>query len=213
MEKQKLFMLDSDGTLFDSFVLSYKYHSFLAKILHKNFWNNQQEFREWYDEDYRKNWGRLGITPRFENLARLVWKVMYNINKGMVKPYPGVDIMLEGLHNRGHVAVVSNNHIARVVDHLESFGLQQHVDMVVGLEMVGGKLKPHPYGLEFCINHFGSEKGSTLFVGDMNYDFMAAQNAGIPFVWASYGYQTRDKIKGDGFPTLEKPVDMLKIVV
>lgn len=44
--------------------------------------------------------------------------------------------------------------------------------------------KPNPGMIHYCLTHVGVELADTVFVGDMESDKQAAENAGVAFVWA-----------------------------
>jgi len=65
---------------------------------------------------------------------------------------------------------------------LELYGLDRHVDVVVGRGTVE-TVKPDPEGLLYALDELGVAPGRALFVGDSASDREAARNAGMAFQW------------------------------
>lgn len=80
------------------------------------------------------------------------------------------------------VGVVSLNDEAAVRIALELYGLDRHVDVVVGRDTVG-TVKPDPEPLVYAADRMGVPPGRVLFVGDSESDAVAAERAGMDFQW------------------------------
>lgn len=80
------------------------------------------------------------------------------------------------------VGVVSLNAEAAVRIALELYGLDRHVDVVVGRDTVE-TVKPDPEPLLYSADRLGVPPGRTLFVGDSESDAVAARRAGMDFQW------------------------------
>lgn len=82
------------------------------------------------------------------------------------------------------VGVVSLNDSSACQIALELYGLDGHVDVVVGRETVE-TTKPDPDPLLYALDRLGVDPGRALFVGDSDSDEVAADRAGMDFQWAS----------------------------
>jgi len=63
---------------------------------------------------------------------------------------------------------------------LEMYGLDRHVDVIVGRDTVDA-YKPDPEPLLAVLRGLGVQAGRALFVGDSERDAEAARRAGVPF--------------------------------
>lgn len=110
----------------------------------------------------------------------------------MIELYEQVRQTLETLRNRKtSLGVVSNlpGWLARPL--LESNGLNEYFEIVI-TPCRGLPAKPKPQGILNALEQIGhGPNASTWFVGDGAVDACAAEAAGVKFVWASYGYETR----------------------
>jgi len=82
------------------------------------------------------------------------------------------------------VGVCSLNAEAACRIALELFGLDHHVDCLVGRDSVGGR-KPDPEPLLAVVEALGVSPGKALFIGDSESDALAADRAGLDFQYAA----------------------------
>lgn len=113
--------------------------------------------------------------------------------------YPGVRETLEALAKQYRLFIVSNSQKGYPELCMEKLGL-------------GGLFQGH-----LCFGDTGTSKGQTIlrlmgeqgiehcaYVGDTQGDYEATLEAGIPFIWASYGFGQPEgwQVKIDSFPQL-----------
>jgi phosphoglycolate phosphatase len=79
---------------------------------------------------------------------------------------------------------------------LEKSGLTGFFGAVVSGDDLSLK-KPDPAPLEFAAEQLGVPLTACVLVGDSTNDIRAAGAAGIPVLWATYGYAGRDDIEQD----------------
>ena len=109
------------------------------------------------------------------------------------KPYPGIKELLEKLHNKVHLAVVSNkdNDLTNKIIKKEYGDL---FDIVQGSYLDHPK-KPDPYLINKIIKENNINKEECLYVGDTNIDKESATNAGLPYLLVNYGYRTKEELE------------------
>ena len=113
--------------------------------------------------------------------------------------YPGVVETLEALAKRYRLFIVSNSQAGYPQTTMEKLGITH---------LIEGHL---------CFGDTGTDKGTTIrtlmarhniasavYIGDTQGDFEASRNAGLPFVWVSYGFGVPESYayKADSFPQL-----------
>ena len=99
---------------------------------------------------------------------------------------PGAKELLDKLHGIYTLAVVTNNSYAAAVRALETTGIKERFDLIVGRDQMEA-MKPSPSGNRVVLNHFSEmEAKAWISVGDSWIDGQAAREAGIPFI--SYGH-------------------------
>ena len=109
------------------------------------------------------------------------------------KPYPGIKELLEKLHDKVRLAVVSNkdNDLTNKIIRKE-FG--NIFDIVQGSYLDHPK-KPDPYLINKIIKENNINKEDCLYIGDTNIDKESATNAGLPYLLVNYGYRTKEELE------------------
>ncbi len=114
---------------------------------------------------------------------------------GMLRLYPGVDTVLDGLESRGvPMAVVTQKARSFEVDgvaagasvELEQVGATARFPVVIGIDDVA-KTKPHPEGILKALERLGASPERALMVGDTVADIEAARAAGCWSCLATWG--------------------------
>ena len=113
--------------------------------------------------------------------------------------YPGVVETLEELAKRYRLFIVSNSQAGYPQTTMEKLGISH---------LIEGHL---------CFGDTGTDKGTTIrilmekhsiqsavYIGDTQGDYEASCNAGLPFVWVTYGFGVPEgyAYKADSFPEL-----------
>lgn len=105
-----------------------------------------------------------------------------------------VDATLDTLASHGvEMAVCTNkptNFSRQIIEHL---GLSRHLSVVVGPDRAGAR-KPDPVHVWKTIEEMNGDRRSTLFVGDMPIDILAARSAEVPVATIATGSATVDEL-------------------
>jgi phosphoglycolate phosphatase len=128
-------------------------------------------------------------------------------------PYPGVDVMLDGVAAaRRRMAVLSNKR-DDFTKHLIHKQFSRWVFADVRGERDGVPRKPDPSAaieLALALNVLPARIG---FVGDTPIDMRTARSAGMVPIGALWGFRTRDELlEGGARHLLEVPADLLKLL-
>ncbi len=103
-------------------------------------------------------------------------------------PYPGVVAGLRELsHDGWRLAVCTNKPEAAARTLLAALGLEPFFAAVCGGDSVAAR-KPDPAHLLAAIRAAGGDAGHSLMVGDHRNDVAAANGAGVPCIFAAWGY-------------------------
>lgn len=102
--------------------------------------------------------------------------------------YGDVRAVFEKLRDMGfHIGIVSNCQAGYIEVFLKYFGLDELVD---DFECFGNTQQPKAENLTSLIERNGFDE--FYYLGDTRGDYNACQKAGVPFVWAAYGFGTVD---------------------
>ncbi len=113
------------------------------------------------------------------------------------RAYPRVETTLARL-GRYSKAVVSNKREAYSREILQGLGLLKYFDAVLGSDSVQAK-KPSPVPILELLKRFNADRNEAIVTGDSNYDIEAARAAGVNVVAVTYGFRSRDSLKGADF--------------
>ena len=124
------------------------------------------------------------------------FKVHYRARCGTrSRCYPGVKDTLLRLRAQGiHLGVVTNKEGAYTQIVLDAHGLSPMFEVVISGDTLSSK-KPHPQGIQLCMERFGLTAQEVLFVGDSSIDVATARNAGVAVWVLPYGYNMGQPIE------------------
>jgi phosphoglycolate phosphatase len=127
-----------------------------------------------------------------------------------VVSYDGIKEILEHFSQLGLSMGVATNapglFARRMLGHL---GLSGYFSLIVGADDVNNS-KPHPQMLEKVLDHhrFNSGTDYAWMIGDNAKDMEAAKRAGIPGIFAGWGFSSQ----GDGDYFADNPSALLRII-
>ena len=127
------------------------------------------------------------------------------------RPYPGIPDALAALRDGGWTLAVCTNKTetaARTV--LEGTGLAQFVTAVGGGDSFAAR-KPDPAHLRATLALVGGDAGRAVMVGDHHNDVAAADAAGIPCVFAAWGYGVSEPAAARAEVATELPAIMERV--
>jgi phosphoglycolate phosphatase len=106
----------------------------------------------------------------------------------LTRPYDSVPAVLEALAAAGWCLGVCTNKPERATRAvLAGLDLERFFAVVLGGDS-GPTRKPDPGPLRLALNRLGSMPGSAAMIGDHRNDVAAARAAGMPVIFARYGY-------------------------
>lgn len=187
-------IFDMDGTILDSSFAMTNSVNHVRGLLGLE--PIQKEFLEYHINAPDQNMPFIFYgTHEYQEEHRNAFKEHYLANANThVKPYPGAIELLKALHVRDiHLSVATNASDFFAYNMLEAQDMLKYFRYIVGANNVE-KSKPDPHMIEYIINKSRAPKERTLLVGDSIKDELAAKNAGVRFVFASWGYgELQDK--------------------
>lgn len=128
----------------------------------------------------------------------------------MTVRYPGTEEMVHELKKCGYKLAVVTNKNAEAVSRMLPYYFDDKIDVAYAEEK-GAKRKPAPDGIEYVLEHLQSSKSRCLLVGGSTADVKAAQNAGVDGIYATWGYQARERLEEAGAAEfIESPEQLLQ---
>ena len=181
----KLIIFDLDGVIFDTESNMEK----SWKLVKKKFKLNQT-FKE-----YKKNIGlpfieilkNLKIEKKRESIKKYyALKSLENINN--IKIFPYVKKILKKINNKYLTAVVTSKDLKRSNKLINKYNLHFNYISCPKKNIRG---KPYPDQINLVLKKFKLKGKNAIYIGDTNYDSLAARKAKVKFIHAKYGFQKK----------------------
>ena len=203
--KPESLIFDIDGTLWDSrAIIAEGYNEVLTQAGYPELCVTAEDLKKLFGKTMTEIGDILLATVPAEQRYPLMERCI-DVGDGKLLDdpcdigYPGVVETLEELSRRYRLFIVSNSQAGYPQTTMEKLGITH---------LIEGHL---------CFGDTGTDKGTTIrilmerhgiqsavYIGDTQGDFEASRNAGIPFVWASFGFGVPESYacKADSFPEL-----------
>lgn len=199
----KTIIFDLDGTLIDTSEGIYNSVKYTVKKL-----NLPQLPEERYSEfigpppqeSYRKFFGlSYELSQKATEFHR---QYAFEYGTYESKVFEGMPQLLERLKEEGYVLAVATykrNDLAWLI--LQHYDLAKYFDSINGCDDRNKLTKAEI--IEICMSELGiSDKSKIILVGDSEYDAIAANAVGIPFIGLTYGFGFKNKEDVDKFPNI-----------
>jgi HAD superfamily hydrolase (TIGR01509 family) len=190
LNRIKALCFDVDGTLSDTDNLyAQKVSRFLPRILFKDPDKTARRFVMWVEAPGNAMLG-LADTLGFDDEMVAVIDWMSRHRKRSAKEFllvPGVDKMLEQLHGRYPMAVISARDEHGAMTFLEQYDLVKYFDVIItGLS--ADHTKPYPDPILLAAKKMNTAPENCLMIGDTTVDVRAGKSAGAQVVGVLCGF-------------------------
>ena len=201
---KKLILFDFDGVLFDSEKnMQLSWNAVMKKFFIKK---NFAYYKKFIGLPFKKILLNLDIKSRHKEIEEYYQKNSIKY-LNMIKPYPGVIKTLERQKNkRVLLGIWTSKHKKRVDKILKKYDLRFDIILTPQKKIRG---KPYPDQVKKCLKKLKLLNKYVTFVGDMKSDKIAAKNANINFIFASYGF---GKLKEKNIINVKKFEQIFKII-
>ena len=173
---------------------------------YRNFFKNLEEFKKWWNPDWRENNKNLGIIDSEDTD-----KIFYECYEPYAVLSPWVPDIIEKLSQKYTLAMATN---ASEKSARTSLGkTAEYFSLIAGSEQVK-KLKPDPEGINLILKKLNFLPSEAIMIGDMAVDVMAGKNAGIRTGVVNWGlgeWKNLQKLKPDY--KFGKPGDLLSYLI
>ncbi|MBQ1244267.1 MAG: HAD-IA family hydrolase [Clostridia bacterium] len=151
-------------------------------------------------------------NPLFEDMLK-DFLAYYEIHcNDKTAPYEGVVELLRTLKKKGYkLAIVSNKFDSAVKD-LAKLYFSDTISVAIG-ESEGVRKKPAPDTVIKALGELGSDKNTSIFIGDSEVDFETSKNSGLDCISVLWGFRTKEFLSSLGATVFaETPDEVLSII-
>ena len=129
-----------------------------------------------------------------------------------MRPYDGIPGLLDTLADSGaSLAVNTSKDEANARKIVRRFFPEVDFAFIVGRDTAEAP-KPDAAGVRGVLRRLGLSREDCLYIGDSEVDLQTAENAGVDFIAASWGFRTREELENAGAARIaDHPSDVLKI--
>ncbi|MCL5803930.1 MAG: HAD-IA family hydrolase [Candidatus Thermoplasmatota archaeon] len=118
----------------------------------------------------------------------------YRSRIGEISSYPGINKLLDNLRSKYKMAIVTSTHREQAMEILSKVGILEYFSFIIGQDDTVMN-KPDPEPVLLAMNRLGVSREDCIFVGDQPYDIIAAHEAGIIAVAATWGTGMKDVLE------------------
>ena len=182
-------IFDIDGTLWDSRQLVAEgYNLQLQEEGLTQFFVDAETLKPLFGKVMTEIAGKLFPTLSRQQALALMERCMDRENRYLQENscqvgYPGVAQAMEALAKKHRLFIVSNSQQGYPELCIEKLGLSR---WITGHLCFGDTQAPKGTTIRILIQRYGIT--SAAYIGDTQGDYEASQDAGIPFIWADYGF-------------------------
>ncbi len=190
MKRYDLALFDFDGTIFDTFLGIARSSQHAMKVVMGRDYPDLDVFRQCIGPPLWDIYeSAFGLTPEQAMETVNCYRERYaKLGVLECEPYDGVCGMLDRLRAAGvGCAIASSKPTPLIRTILESHQMLQKFDYIRGIEGEWDKSSKTDI-VRLVIAHFGAPPERIVMVGDRFYDAEGAQNAGVAFIPALYGF-------------------------
>lgn len=196
--KYKCLIFDLDGTLLDSLQgildavnLSFKQLGF---NVHRTFEEGKYFIGSGALEFARRAMKGQNIPVEKEKDVMERFLINYDsIQKVATKPFVGISGMLKRLQEKGFLLTIASNKPQVLLEPIVK-QLFPDIEFKMALgQRINKPEKPDPFIIFEIMNALKVEPSDCIYIGDSEYDYQTAHNAGIDSVICKYGFGFYDK--------------------
>ena len=153
---------------------------------------------------------KYGFTPEAAQQATDYFRERYRpIGIHESRPFPGIKELLEALRAAGRKTGIATTKPQILAEQLlTESGLIAYFDVICGSGADGNS--PKWQLAERAMKALGASRESTVLVGDTKYDAIGAEQCGIGFIGAGYGYAAQGELEAAGAERIIESVEDLK---
>ncbi len=148
----------------------------------------------------------------FEKASEIHKKTYEKFSMYKVKPFDGIDELLEQLKNKGvKIAVLTNKPHKRAVDVVLSLFGENCFDVILG-QSEAFERKPSPEGAFIISDKFGFKPSECVYLGDTNTDMKTGKAAGMFTVGVTWGFRDKQELVDNNADyIIDKPLELLSL--
>ena len=182
---------DLDGVLIDSLKLMEKSWNYSMKKIKLNY--KFSEYKKHIGLPFFDILNKIGIKKKFHLEIDKYYSEYSLKNINIIKPYQNINKLLKILkENKFKISIITSKNSTRTNEIINKLFNKDLFSSIITPDRLNLKRgKPHPDSLYLSCYETGISLEKTLYIGDMESDFLFAQNSNVKFIHARWGYEKK----------------------
>lgn len=202
----KLFLFDFDGVLVDSLAVYEKTVKDNLQKIHQPIVQTREEFLELFEDNFYESLKNKGID--LDVFMKAAEDILAQVTIKDMKPFPDVAEVIEELHKKHCLIVVSSNDYASIKEALDYFSYDDYFNDILGSDFMFSKKEKILYAAQ----KYNVPLQDIYYIGDTTGDIKEGKQAGIKTVGVTWGWHSKEKMAAARPDYLyDKPQELLQL--
>jgi len=202
----KLFLFDFDGVLVDSLEVYEKTVKDNLQKIKQPIVRNREEFLELFEDNFYESLKKKGID--LDQFMQAAEDILAQVKISDMKPFPGMAPVIEELHKKHILIVVSSNDYASIKEALDYFNYGDYFRDILGSDFMFSKKEKILYAAQ----KYHAALDNIYYIGDTTGDIKEGQQAGVKTVGITWGWHAKKRMAAARPDFLfDKPQELLQL--
>lgn len=202
----KLFLFDFDGVLADTLDVYEKTVTDCLEKIKQPFVRTREEFLELFEDNFYKSLKNKGVD--LDVFMKAAEGILAQVKIKDMRPFPDVAPVVEELHKKHCLIVVSSNDYASIKEALDYFNYDDYFRDILGSDFMYSKKEKILYAAE----KYQTALTDIYYVGDTTGDIKEGKQAGIKTVGVTWGWHSKEKMaSAEPDYLFDKPQELLQL--
>lgn len=202
----KLFLFDFDGVLADSLEVYEKTVKDNLQKIKQPIVQSREEFLELFEDNFYESLKNKGID--LDEFMKSAEDILAQVQIRDMKPFPDIAPVIEDLHKKHCLIVVSSNDFASIKEALELFHYSDYFQDILGSDFMFSKKEK----ILYAAKKYNVSLDNIYYIGDTTGDIKEGKQAGVKTVGVTWGWHGREKMAASQPDYLfDKPQELLKL--
>jgi phosphoglycolate phosphatase len=202
----KLFLFDFDGVIVDSLAVYEKTVKDNLQKINQPIVKSREEFLELFDDNFYESLKNKGID--LDAFMKAAEDILAQVKIRDMKPFPEIAQVIEELHRKHCLLVVSSNDNASIKEALDFFNYDEYFKEILGSDFMFSKKEK----ILYAAKKYQVDLQDIYYIGDTTGDIKEGKQAGVKTVGVTWGWHSKEKMAAAEPDFLfDRPQDLLKL--
>jgi phosphoglycolate phosphatase len=202
----KLFLFDFDGVIVDSLDVYEKTVTDCLKDIDQPLLRSREEFLELFEDNFYESLKNKGIDLNV--FMKASEDILAQVKIKDMKPFPQIAPVIEELHKKHCLIVVSSNDYTSIKEALDYFNYDDYFKDILGSDFMFSKKEK----ILYAAKKYNVALQDIYYIGDTTGDIKEGKQAGVKTVGVTWGWHSKEKMAAAGPDYLfDKPQELLQL--